>query len=365
VTTVYLVQHGEKQRLPGDPGLTEVGRQQAATVAEWLGGRGLRALYTSPLRRARQTADAISVATGLTATVDDRLRERLNWDGIQPFESFLTDWNRSAQDRDFVPAHGESARSAGARMQAFLLSLADQPGPVAAVTHGGATIELLRTLLGDDQLTPGLLQDGIPACAVTTLEGLDVVAIASVEHLGCCDRMDAPTAPGLLLRPWTEQDIPALLAAHRDPLMRQWLTHPITNASAASRFIQARRADRESVRAFSFAILETDAAGAAGPVSGGVSLRSPDPESASADVGYWVAPAARGHGLASRALDAVCRWSFRLPRATPLQRLQLIHAVGNEASCRVAAKTQFALAAILPPQPPDYPSYGHLHIRTR
>jgi hypothetical protein len=28
VTLVYLVQHGEKQRLPGDPGLTELGRQQ-------------------------------------------------------------------------------------------------------------------------------------------------------------------------------------------------------------------------------------------------------------------------------------------------------------------------------------------------
>ncbi len=27
MTMVYLVQHGEKQRLPGDPGLTELGRQ--------------------------------------------------------------------------------------------------------------------------------------------------------------------------------------------------------------------------------------------------------------------------------------------------------------------------------------------------
>jgi hypothetical protein len=31
------------------------------------------------------------------------------------------------------------------------------------------------------------------------------------------------TAAGLLLRPWTEQDIPAMIAAYRDPVMRRWL----------------------------------------------------------------------------------------------------------------------------------------------
>ena len=29
VTIVYVVQHGDKERLPGDPGLTALGRQQA------------------------------------------------------------------------------------------------------------------------------------------------------------------------------------------------------------------------------------------------------------------------------------------------------------------------------------------------
>jgi broad specificity phosphatase PhoE len=183
MTILYLVQHAEKEQVLGDPGLTEVGRLQAAGVAEWLRRRDLRGLYTSPLRRARETADAIGGATGLTAVVDERLRERLNWDGTRPFEDFLADWDRSAQDRDFVPPNGESARSAAARMQSFLLSLSDQPGPVAAVTHGGATVELLRTLLGDDQLAQGLLHHGIPSAAITTLDDLDVVAIASVQHL--------------------------------------------------------------------------------------------------------------------------------------------------------------------------------------
>jgi broad specificity phosphatase PhoE len=34
----YLVQHGEKEPLPGDPGLTPAGRQQASRTGRWLHG---------------------------------------------------------------------------------------------------------------------------------------------------------------------------------------------------------------------------------------------------------------------------------------------------------------------------------------
>jgi hypothetical protein len=33
---VVVVQHGDKERLPGDPGLTELGKRQALTTARWL-----------------------------------------------------------------------------------------------------------------------------------------------------------------------------------------------------------------------------------------------------------------------------------------------------------------------------------------
>jgi hypothetical protein len=41
------------------------------------------------------------------------------------------------------------------------------------------------------------------------------------------------TTPGLVLRPWAEQDIPAMVAAHRDPVLRQWLRHPVATADEA------------------------------------------------------------------------------------------------------------------------------------
>ena len=184
VTLIYLVQHGDKERLAGDPGLTELGRGQAGATARWLQGAGLQALFSSPLRRARETAAAIAAATGLPVQLDSRLRERLNWDGTQTFDSFVADWDRSALDRDFTLSNGESSRSAGERMRVFLAGLSGRLGPVAAVSHGGVTTDLLRTLLGDEALPPRLLAEGIPPCAVTTLDDLHVVAIASTRHLG-------------------------------------------------------------------------------------------------------------------------------------------------------------------------------------
>jgi broad specificity phosphatase PhoE len=72
VTLVYLVQHGEKEPRPGDPGLTGTGREQAIRTGRRLRGLGVSALYTSPMRRARETAEGIASVTGLTVRCDAR-----------------------------------------------------------------------------------------------------------------------------------------------------------------------------------------------------------------------------------------------------------------------------------------------------
>jgi broad specificity phosphatase PhoE len=183
VTMVYLVQHGEKERVPGDPGLTGLGRQQATRTGRWLSGLEVAALWTSPMRRARETAGCIAAATGLAVQPDARLRERLNWDGGMPFDAFLALWARTAHDQDLVPEGGQSSRQASARLQAFLAGMRGQPGPVAAVTHGGVTTDLLRDLPGEDALPPGVLETGIPPCAVTAVDDMNAVMVASVSHL--------------------------------------------------------------------------------------------------------------------------------------------------------------------------------------
>jgi broad specificity phosphatase PhoE len=184
VTRFYLVQHGEKVSGPGDPSLTADGRRQARATAGWLTRTGLTAVYSSPLRRARETADPIASLAGLTVTVDDRLRERMNWDGPQPVDEFLADWERTVRDRDAVPRTGDSSRVAAGRLLDFLREHAGSPGATAVVSHGGVTIDLLRTLLGDDALPPTLWRSGVPPGAITTIEGTRVCRIGSVAHLG-------------------------------------------------------------------------------------------------------------------------------------------------------------------------------------
>lgn len=171
------------------------------------------------------------------------------------------------------------------------------------------------------------------------------------------------TSKALLLRPWAERDIPALVAAHQDPEMRRWLRNSVIDEAAARRLIATRQAELLAGTGVSFAVFLTDGEAGPGEVVGGVSLRGLGGATGKGVVGYWVAAPARGRGVASRAVNAVCEWAFELQRTPRVRQLELIHAIGNGASCRVAEKTGFALSAVLPALPPEYPSEGHLHTR--
>lgn len=68
------------------------------------------------------------------------------------------------------------------------------------------------------------------------------------------------------------------------------------------------------------------------------------PAEATAQVSYWVLPAARGTGAAARAARAVTRWGFE---TLGLHRIYLTHSVANVPSCRVAAQAGFPLEGTL------------------
>ncbi|MGH2751588.1 MAG: histidine phosphatase family protein [Actinomycetota bacterium] len=80
--TVHLVRHGEVEnpkgviygRLPGY-NLSERGERQARAAAAHLKDAHVRALWSSPLERAQETAQAIAEHHPVTVTTDDRLIE--------------------------------------------------------------------------------------------------------------------------------------------------------------------------------------------------------------------------------------------------------------------------------------------------
>lgn len=83
------------------------------------------------------------------------------------------------QHAEKEPGPGDPELTERGRGQAH----ADDATPVAAVTHGGVTVELLRTLIGDAALPPGLIDGGVPACALTVLDGVAVIDVAATGHL--------------------------------------------------------------------------------------------------------------------------------------------------------------------------------------
>jgi broad specificity phosphatase PhoE len=83
--TVHLVRHGEVDnprgvlygRIPGYH-LSEAGRMMAKAAADFLAGRDITVLRSSPLERALETAEPIAGELSLPVEVDDRLIEPWN-----------------------------------------------------------------------------------------------------------------------------------------------------------------------------------------------------------------------------------------------------------------------------------------------
>jgi broad specificity phosphatase PhoE len=148
---VLLVRHGETDdnvadRFQGqlDTPLNERGREQSRALARSLAGEGLRALYCSPLSRARATAKIVGAELGLEPVLDDRLMEADvgEWAGLlytqvdAGYPGAFARWRGA--DPDFRFPGGESVTEQAARVAAALADIAAGPLPALVVTHGGA-----------------------------------------------------------------------------------------------------------------------------------------------------------------------------------------------------------------------------------
>jgi broad specificity phosphatase PhoE len=160
VSTVVFVRHAATVGGAGDPGLSADGRRQAEQLGERLAGTRFDGLYSSPLRRACETADILGQRLGLEPVIDTRLRERTNWGDVpgQPYEEFTELWRHCDQDRDYVPEGGMSSRQAGRMLDGFVREVhGNYPSDtVLAVTHGGIIADFLLNHYSEDELSAAL-----------------------------------------------------------------------------------------------------------------------------------------------------------------------------------------------------------------
>jgi len=178
-----LARHGETEaNVAGtwqgatDHPLNERGRRQAVALAEYIAQAypDVEAIYTSPLKRARETAQAVAEKlAGVPVHVDQGLSEYNlgEWEGLT-YEELRYErrlWERMAEDPHWAPPGGESAyRFATRVVQALQRIAAQHPGAkVLVVSHGGALATALALLLERDGRQWRKYQ--MANCAVTEL----------------------------------------------------------------------------------------------------------------------------------------------------------------------------------------------------
>lgn len=139
-----------------DPPLTPEGIQHAKKMAELWSGHAISALYTSPLRRARETAtEFVANHPRLTIQIDARLHEigLGRWDGRPISEIEQNDMERFQQwkqDPEMgAPDGGEALSAVFHRMNEFLdgVRVAYSSGLVVAVTHADCLKALVLGIL--------------------------------------------------------------------------------------------------------------------------------------------------------------------------------------------------------------------------
>jgi alpha-ribazole phosphatase len=161
VKHLLLIRHAETDmtgRFCGhsDPELNERGHQQLAGVVDRLSECAIRRIYTSDLRRARQTAEAIASHYGIGFEVRPGLREihfgrweGLSWSEIEACDPVLAKIWAERYPNSTAPG-GESLQQFERRVRAesaFLFAAATEC-PIAVVAHGGFMRVLLTMFYG-------------------------------------------------------------------------------------------------------------------------------------------------------------------------------------------------------------------------
>lgn len=137
------------------------------------------------------------------------------------------------------------------------------------------------------------------------------------------------------LRPWTDTDVEPANRATQDPLIHRFTGVPESPTLEQTRaFFDAQPALREAGAELTLAIADA----ADDSFLGTISLLRFEWEARRAEIGYWVAPWARGRGAATRAVLLLSRWALR---ELGLVRLALHTHPENLASQQVAERAGF------------------------
>ena len=189
---LFFVRHGQTEwnatkRMQGqwNSDLNELGRNQSDAAGRLLAGQNIQALYSSPLDRARQTAEIVNRYLSLPIEYDDRLKEWDSGDWSGHLYSYVEatwpeDWAAlSADPYNYRGPNCENYPDMIRRSRPFLDVLKTHPAQnIAIVSHGMIGKVMVSQLLGLDEAETLRIRQ--PNDAVFRITLIDEAA--SAEH---------------------------------------------------------------------------------------------------------------------------------------------------------------------------------------
>ncbi|EFL26604.1 phosphoglycerate mutase, partial [Streptomyces himastatinicus ATCC 53653] len=163
-----------------DPGLSDVGHRQAELVAASLAARGtIQAIVTSPLKRCRETADAVAARLGLDVRVDEGLRETDfgAWEGL----TFAEVRDRHPDDLDAWLASSKTAPTGGGESFAAVARRVALSRDKLIARYAGRTVLLVTHVTPIKTLTRLAL--GAPPESLFRME-LSAASLSAVAYYG-------------------------------------------------------------------------------------------------------------------------------------------------------------------------------------
>ena len=185
-----------------------------------------------------------------------------------------------------------------------------------------------------------------------------VPPVVPAGRLGETEQPVLEASGDLTLRPWLPADANDLVDAFGDPAIQRWHLRFLASPEEARAWISKWSARWRAETDGGWAVSRSST----GVLLGQVALREVDLASGHAECTYWVLPAARGYGVASRSTAELARWAFGV---VGLHRLQLTHSVANEPSCRVAMRAGFTLEATMRSQLLHADGWHDMHLHAR
>jgi RimJ/RimL family protein N-acetyltransferase len=143
------------------------------------------------------------------------------------------------------------------------------------------------------------------------------------------------------LRPFTEEDAPAIVAGVQDPEVPRWTVIPSPyGENDAREYLIGLEPARQAGTQMGLAIVPAEG----GDFLGGIGLLNVSWQDRRAEAGYWVAAGARRRSVGTRALRLLSGWALT---ALGFERLEVLVSPGNEPSERLARAAGFTREGVL------------------